>query len=289
MADRVSSPRSMAPATPGADAAPPSETLTPARLVQKLVGRLVVYSLFPVILSQAFALRRHALQLVPAVGPPQGRIGRGEPLHLLAIGDSIIAGVGARRIQQSTVGHVARFMSGRLAREINWHAAGMIGAGARRVRRDVVPMLPPQRFDAIVLSVGVNDVLKLERSGRFRRQLLKLVRDLRVHSPEAVIGYVGLPPLDAFPKLRRPLRWIVGYRVRKFDAVAREALHRVPNVMHIPVHFSPRPEMFSNDGLHPSEPSQRRLAKIIAGALTPPLARGRTPLARDPAMPDAGV
>jgi hypothetical protein len=34
--------------------------------------------------------------------------------------------------------------------------------------------------------------------------------------------------------------------------------------------------MFSNDGLHPSETSQRRLAKIIAGALTPPLAgRGR--------------
>src|SRR5678816_4061075 len=110
----------------------------------------------------------------------------GEPLHLLAIGDSIIAGVGARRIQQSTVGHVARFMSGRLAREINWYAAGMIGAGARRVRRDVVPALPAQRFDAILLSVGVNDVLKLERSGRFRRQLLKLVRDLRVHSPDAV-------------------------------------------------------------------------------------------------------
>jgi hypothetical protein len=30
--------------------------------------------------------------------------------------------------------------------------------------------------------------------------------------------------------------------------------------------------MFSDDGLHPSETSQRRLAKIIAGVLTPPLA-----------------
>ena len=70
----------------------------------------------------------------------------------------------------------------------------------------------------------------------------------------------------------RPLRWIVGYRVRRFDAAAREALARVPNVTHIPVHFSPRPDMFSNDGLHPSETSQRRLAKIIAGTLTPLLA-----------------
>ena len=245
--------------------------LTIGALGRKLVGRAVVYALFPVVLSQAFSLRRHALKLTPAAGPPTGRIGRGEQLRLLAIGDSIIAGVGARRIERSTVGHVARFMSGRLEREIHWQAAGMIGAGARRVRRDVVPALPPQRFDAILVSVGVNDVLKLERSARFRRQLLKLLHELRKHSPDAVIGYVGLPPLDEFPKLRRPLRWIVGSRVRRFDARAREAVARVPNVTHIPVHFSPRPDMFSDDGLHPSESSQRRLAKIIANVLTPQL------------------
>jgi hypothetical protein len=133
--------------------------LTPVQFARKIVGRLVIYALFPVYFSQAFALRRHALKLTPAVGPVEGRVGRGEPLHFLAVGDSIISGVGARRIQQSTVGHVARFMSGRLSREINWRAAGMIGAGTRRVRRDVLPALPPQRFDAILLSVGVNDVL----------------------------------------------------------------------------------------------------------------------------------
>jgi hypothetical protein len=66
----------------------------------KLVGRAVVYALFPVLLSQAFALRRHALTLVPAAGPGTGRIGRGEPLRFLAIGDSIIAGVGASRVER---------------------------------------------------------------------------------------------------------------------------------------------------------------------------------------------
>ena len=131
-----------------------------AGLAYKLVGRAVVYALFPVMLSQAFALRRHALTLVPAAGPPAGGIGRGDSLHFLAIGDSIVAGVGARRVERSTVVHVARFLSGRLAREINWHAAGIIGAGARRVRRDAVPQLPPHPFDAILLSVGVNDVLR---------------------------------------------------------------------------------------------------------------------------------
>ena len=256
-----------------------------AELGYKLLGRVVVYALFPVMLSQAFALRRHALTLVPAAGPPAGRIGRGAPLRFLAIGDSIVAGVGARRVERSTVVQVARFMSGRLAREIDWHAAGVIGAGARRLRRDAVPLLPSQPFDVILVSVGVNDVLKLERSARFRRQLLKLIRELRKHSPESVIGYLGLPPLDEFPKLRRPLRWVVGRRIRRFDGVAREAVARVPNAIHIPMRVSPRPDMFSDDGLHPTEPSQRRLAKIIADAITPLLA---TTTVRMPSRPHAG-
>ncbi|HEV2220060.1 MAG TPA: SGNH/GDSL hydrolase family protein [Casimicrobiaceae bacterium] len=246
-----------------------------AELARRLVGRIFIYALFPVMFSQAFALRRHALSFLPPVGPQEGRIGRGDPLHFLAIGDSIIAGVGARRIEQSTVAQVARFMSGRLSREVNWHAAGRIGASARDVRVDVVPGLPPRTFDAILVSVGVNDVLKFERSARYRRQLLKLLHELRKHSPGAVIACLGLPPLDEFPKLRRPLRWIVGMRVRRFDQVARDALERVPDIVHIPVRFSPRAEMFSDDGLHPSETSQRRLAKIVAGVMTPRLDSAR--------------
>ena len=242
------------------------------RLARQLIGRTLVYALFPVLITQAFALRRHALTLVPAAGSPRGRIGRGEPLRFLAIGDSIIAGVGARRVERSTVVHVARFMSGRLAREVHWQASGIIGASARRIRRDLVPALPAEPFHAILVSVGVNDVLKLERKWRFRRHLLKLVHDLRRHSPHAVIGYVGLPPLEHFPKLRRPLRFLVGLRVRRFDTVARETLTRVPNTLHIPLTFSPRPDMFADDGLHPSEASQRRLAKMIADRLAPGLA-----------------
>jgi lysophospholipase L1-like esterase len=265
--------------TDGAPAAPATNEDRQERplrgIGRQLVGRAVVYALFPVLLSQAFALRRHALSFVPPAGSPKGRVGRGAPLRLLAVGDSIIAGVGARRVDRSTVFHVARFMSGRLTREVHWEASGIVGASARRVRRDALPQLPAEPFDAILVSVGVNDVLKLERKRRFRRQLLKLVHDLRRHSPDAVIGYIGLPPLDTFPRLRRPLRWIVGRRVRHFDAIARDTLARVPNTVHIPVSFSARPDMFSEDGLHPSEPSQRRLAKIIAGTLVPRMAESR--------------
>jgi len=57
-----------------------------------LVGRLVVFLLFPVVLTQAFSLRRRALTFVPAAGAPSGSIGVGESMHFLAIGDSVISG-----------------------------------------------------------------------------------------------------------------------------------------------------------------------------------------------------
>jgi len=241
-------------------------------LVRQLVGRLFVVCLFPVMLTQAFALRRRALHFAPAAGPLHGRLGLGAPLHFLAIGDSIISGVGARRVERSTVGHLVRFMAGRLSREIHWRTLGIIGASAARVRHRGVPTLPPQPYDAIVVSVGVNDVLRLERSASYRAHLVALLTELRAHSPHSVIACIGLPPVDAFPKLRRPLRWIVGTRVRRFDAVARDAVAGFSDAVHVPVHFTPRPEMFADDGLHPSETSQRKLAKLVAAALTPRLA-----------------
>jgi lysophospholipase L1-like esterase len=36
--------------------------------------------------------------------------------------------------------------------------------------------------------------------------------------------------------------------------------------------YRPRAEMFADDGLHPSETSQRRLAKLIAAEMTPRIA-----------------
>jgi hypothetical protein len=45
---------------------------------------------------------------------------------------------------------------------------------------------------------------------------------------------------------------------------------------------SPRPQMFANDGLHPTEVGQRRLGKIIADALTPRLAGAALPVASRP-------
>jgi hypothetical protein len=48
--------------------------------------------LLPFVARQGLRLRRCAPRFAAAAGTPHGRTGQGDPLRLLAIGDSIIAG-----------------------------------------------------------------------------------------------------------------------------------------------------------------------------------------------------
>ena len=54
------------------DRAPRGAAAMVLGVARKFAGCAVVYALFPVLLTQAFALRRHALNRVPAAGPGAG-------------------------------------------------------------------------------------------------------------------------------------------------------------------------------------------------------------------------
>jgi hypothetical protein len=58
-------------------------------------------------------------------------------LHLLAIGDSVIDGVGCPSVDQALTGHFARKLAQVYEREVRWRALGRTGACAR------VPRIPP--------------------------------------------------------------------------------------------------------------------------------------------------
>ncbi|HET9033397.1 MAG TPA: GDSL-type esterase/lipase family protein, partial [Dokdonella sp.] len=124
--------------------------------------RCVVFWLFlPFVAIQAFRLRRDAPRLQPAAGESAGRIGSGETLRLLAIGDSIIAGVGASTLGRALVGCTARALIARRGGAVEWQAYGTSGASSKRIIADLLPNISSMPADAIVVSVGVNDVTAL--------------------------------------------------------------------------------------------------------------------------------
>lgn len=231
----------------------------------------------PLLLPQALVLRHRAPRFAPADGPTRGGIGEGgqdessmgehQPLRLLGLGDSIIAGVGATSLSVALLGQTAAALSRQLRRRIEWAAHGQSGADSRQLLQTVVPALATREADFVLLSVGVNDVTSLAGLRRWRRNLDALLKAMRANSPRARIAFAGLPPLASFPLLPQPLRTMLGLRARQFDAVARRDIARHAGVVHVPLPAIAGPGRFCADGFHPSESSCAELGGLMAAAL----------------------
>ena len=229
---------------------------------------IVFWILFALLLPQALWVRKTAARFPAAEGGPKGAIGRGPPaFRLLAIGDSIIAGVGSRTLDDALVGRAATHLSGQLDCRVEWTAAGRSGATTGQVATRLLPGLESMPADAVLVSAGVNDVISLHGLRRWEKDLRALLAALASHWPNAVIAFSGLPPMNHFPVLPRPLRALFGLRARQFDRVLSGVLAEHPRAVHIPLDFEARPGGFCGDGFHPSEQSYGEFGIMAAGAI----------------------
>jgi lysophospholipase L1-like esterase len=220
--------------------------------------------LFPFVIPQAYLFRKNAPRFHSAKGDKTGSIGIGSQYRLIAIGDSIIAGVGASTLDKALVGQTASSLATSLSSGVDWAAIGKVGITSKGIMQKLIPELPESEAQFIVLSVGVNDVTSLEKTSAFRKKLHEIIHGLVQHSPSAIIAVAGIPPLQGFPLLPQPLGFILGLRGKMFDEIIKEVAMQYERVVHVPLTFDPSPEKFSADGFHPSEESYIDFGSLVA-------------------------
>ncbi|MGI8555982.1 MAG: SGNH/GDSL hydrolase family protein, partial [Pyrinomonadaceae bacterium] len=116
----------------------------------------------PFLYLQGQYVRRKVGLLPDAKGEKTGHYGAGENfVKLLVIGESTVAGLGARTHETALAGQFAKFLSRRLEKGVRWSAVGKNGVTAERVIKELVPQIPAEKFDYIVIGLGGNDVIKL--------------------------------------------------------------------------------------------------------------------------------
>lgn len=228
---------------------------------------ILFWALIPLLVPQALYVRKTALRFAPASGPSNGYVGSGTQARLLAIGDSIIAGVGATTLSRALVGQTANALAISLGSCVEWKALGVSGYNSEKVLNRLVPKLPDVPVDYVILSVGVNDVTGLTTLRQWRQNLNLLVARLQAHSPNAIVAVAGLPPLHGFPLLPQPLRAVFGMRSRSLDEELRKILHGLPNCVYVPLDFDPDLSKFAPDGYHPSEEGYAEYGRHMADEL----------------------
>ncbi len=228
--------------------------------------RFAFWTLLPFLIPQALWVRKTAPRFSDAAGPPNGSVGEGPPKHLVAIGDSIIAGVGAPTLDQALVGQTAAALASRLGSAVHWRASGRTGQTSTGLISSQLENLPDIDADFVIVSIGVNDVTRVERSSRFASNVRHIARRLRDRYPRAIIGFAGLPPLGVFPLLPQPLRAALGLRAATFNETLDTLLATIPGAIYIPVDFKASEAMFSDDGFHPSPLGYGEFGSTVADA-----------------------
>ncbi len=225
------------------------------------------WGVVPLLLPQALYVRKTAPRFAPAAGPSEGSAGYGRKMRLLAVGDSIIAGVGATMLSKALVGRTAEAIASSLDCSVSWQAHGVSGYNSAKVLEHLVPELPDVAMDYVIVSVGVNDITGLTTIRQWRENLSRLLDELRRHSPDASIAVAGMPPMHRFPLLPQPLRATFGLRSRSFDEELGTLVDTLPGIAHVPLDFEADPDQFAPDGYHPSEESYVEFGRHMADGL----------------------
>ena len=219
-----------------------------------MMAAAVALPVSPLLYLQGRVTRWRVGVLPGAAGDTFGVAGKGaDPVKLFVIGESTVAGIGARDHERAFAGRFAKDLSEHISRPVEWKVLGKDGVTARRTIEDLVPQMPDERFEYILVGLGGNDVIKLSSPRKWRRDMLELLGILRERCPDAVIFLSNCPMIKYSPAIPHPIRFLLWELSKMHDANIREFTRGMDRVCYYPQPADMRLEGFFADGLHPSE------------------------------------
>ncbi|NJC26513.1 SGNH/GDSL hydrolase family protein [Neolewinella antarctica] len=228
------------------------------------LGSLAAIPLLPLLYFQGKRVIQKIPLLPPAVGPLGSVSNRGgEPFHLLAIGESTVAGVGSPTHEVAFTGTLAKFISAQLDRPVAWQVFAESGFTTQRMVDEILPRISGVEADLIVVGTGGNDAFKLTKPTEFSRQISRLVHRLREHYPSVPIAFLNVPPIKEFPAFTRLLKASIGGLVELHGEALERVIRNYDNVYYNPekirmlmwqhrYDIAGVAEDFFSDGVHPS-------------------------------------
>ena len=192
----------------------------------------------------------------------------------VVLGDSTGVGVGAppgRGIVPATAATVAERGPVTVAN------VSVSGALMRDLLNEQLPRVKALRPDLVLISAGANDVTHLTPVHSVRRDLLTIVRTLRLANPEVRIVITGSPDMGSPPRIPRLLRGIASVQTRRLnsmmrDVAASEHLVFAPIAEVTGPMFRRDRSLFDADRFHPNERGYATWIPVLNRAIAEALA-----------------
>lgn len=190
--------------------------------------------------------------------------------HMVWIGDSITAGVGA----SEPAATLPRLVAKALDRSVRLDVYGSSGERVSGALAEQLPQLGrlEEAPDVIVVEIGANDVTHLTGREEFRADYTQLLSRVARTGPAHVLA-LGIPAFGTAPRFLQPLRAIVGWLGGRLDEEVRRAA-AANGATYVDIAgrtsepFDEDPARFyADDDFHPSDEGYRLWADAVLDGL----------------------
>lgn len=214
-----------------------------------MIYQLAKVLLIPVLAAQGIYVKRVTPRLPEPEGARSGVFGTGAKINLLIVGDSAAAGVGAKTQHQALSGRLVTALGSSC--EVSWKLLAQTGNASTQVLAKL-RSASAEDFDYVVVSVGVNDVTAQTGSKQWTANLKSIIDLLKSKFHARHIFLSAVPPMHLFTCLPQPLRWWLGLRAKKLNALMQEIASSDSKCTFLSIAIPAERNFMAADGFHPA-------------------------------------
>ena len=219
--------------------------------------QLQLFPWLPYLVYQAKKVRKSSPKL-----PSQSSLltlGQGEK-HVLLLGESTVAGVGASATAHTLAGNFARMLG-------ESYQIETIGKKGLRVK-DAFSLYQLQKksrtttSEGVILFLGANDCFLLTSPQEFKQELRSLIQQIQVETNANWIYLAAIPPVHLFPAFSEQMRAFLSKQRAYLQREMEDIAANDPKVIYHAIPMDLQPEFFSADGVHPSDLGYQKIAEL---------------------------
>jgi lysophospholipase L1-like esterase len=225
------------------------------------------------LLLQALWVRFKTLKLPEPNGKRSGHCGEGKEISLLIIGDSAAAGVGVSKQTDALAGQLSKILS--VTHKVNWTLIANSGLTSAELI-EKFNTLTLQKFDHILISIGVNDVVKVTTESHWVNNMSVLINLLNTKYNTSKVIFSHIPPMHLFTTIPQPLRWWIGKRAKRFNQLLTLSIEHNEQCSALTLDIPFNQKYLAEDQFHPSIHAYNIWAKLASDSINLSSQRGST-------------
>lgn len=224
--------------------------------------QLRLYPWVPFLVYQAKQIRKSSPSL-----PSQSSLltlGHGEN-HILLLGESTVAGVGASSPAHTLAGNFHRLLG-------ESYQIETIGKKGLRVKEALSLFYQhrqeqTRKFKGVILFLGANDCFLLTSPDAFKKEVETLIHQIQQATSSEWIYLAAIPPVHLFPAFSKRMKAFLQVQRSYLQSELEKIADNHPNVIYHGIPMDLQPEFFSADRIHPSDLGYQKIAELAVEKL----------------------